>query len=233
LSYSYAQFDHHILASKRKIARQSRYTTSVEDIRLKMVDIFVCSRWPRDHLKADFELALIDALEGRETDSNQVGLIKQILHFNKEKCAYCNLDIKFNQVVTVIFTHDQLRKVLEKPSQKESLSHVFHNHCAMRTLQSIIQRESTFKLIAGEAISGANNQYKVPMENSTCYCSKFFDLNAEKELQNIMVNLVNQHYDTNVWQMSGDVGALDSGNGNEQEDKSVNTKQLNNRSASI
>lgn len=61
-----------------------------------MVDIFVCSRWPIDHLKADFELALIDALEGRENDSTQVGLIKQILHFNKETCAFCKKEIKFN-----------------------------------------------------------------------------------------------------------------------------------------
>ena len=49
-----AMFDMHILANKKKIQRRSEYQTSIEDIRLKMVDIFVRFRYPRQHINANF-----------------------------------------------------------------------------------------------------------------------------------------------------------------------------------
>jgi len=41
---------------------------TLEDIRQKMVDIFVRKRYPRNHIKANFEEILVEALDGRESD---------------------------------------------------------------------------------------------------------------------------------------------------------------------
>ena len=49
------------------------------------------------------------------------------------------------------------------------------------------------------------NGVTVPKADGKCHCQATFDLKKEKAMQNTLLNFINQYYDTQVWQMGGEV----------------------------
>lgn len=173
-------FDLHILANKKKIQRRSEYQTSIEDIRQKMVDIFVRFRYPRSHINANFQHTLTEAFEGRPVDSLQLSLIKHIIHINKDKCDFCQEPIKFNDLVAVTMSHDLNRKVMDGTSQKRMFSHIMHSQCSEKQAKKPVNKSENL----------SQQSIRMPDCDGKCYCKATFKLKTETDLQTLMLNIV-------------------------------------------
>lgn len=192
-----AVFDPHALAEEKKTMQQSQNLKSLEDARQKILDIFVRQISPRHHILGYTEQFTNG--EDIKKDSSFFK-VKDFLEKNSQKCHICGQSIKFAQVVEPILSHDLHSRMVKK----ESRTHVNHAECANGARQLLLgdghklpqileegTEEGVLKNVA--RLSVAKYAF-IPMSDGNCYCKNKFSSKIEIMNQNILMNIIEQHY---------------------------------------
>lgn len=172
-------FDQHQVASRRKNMKINQQQITLDDIRSKLVDVFVNHTTPKTNIKFNYEDILIEAFDGKEEHTEQVSLIKDLLLKNKVKCDICNQFVKFNQIVRIVMHHDCY---IHKANKESRYSHVIHSECYFK---QVVAKQEMSKMT-----------HKIPPLDKKCYCESTFFIKKEEVAKNLFTNLINQYYDT-------------------------------------